>query len=100
MSDKHTPKLSYDGQGVIMADKQKVVCQLAPEYLDLAPFFCAAPETAARRDRLKTINAELVKALRDLIPFCERGCQPAETTLSVIKAKETIVLATTNAGKE
>lgn len=38
------------------------------ELLNNAILIAAAPETAAERDRLKEINAELLAALRDVLP--------------------------------
>jgi hypothetical protein len=35
----------------------------------------AAPETAAERDRLKAINAELLEALKELLPYAEQEAQ-------------------------
>ncbi|HZZ77143.1 MAG TPA: hypothetical protein VFE62_01410 [Gemmataceae bacterium] len=40
-----------------------------------ARLIAAAPETAAERDRLKEINAELTQVLEELLPYAEQEAQ-------------------------
>jgi hypothetical protein len=50
----HTPRLSYDGQGVIMEGahgQKRCVCQVSTEYRELAPLFCAAPALLTALER-------------------------------------------------
>ena len=37
-----------------------------PEYLEMANLIAEAPKTAAERDRLKAVNAELLEALKSI----------------------------------
>ncbi|RAI30578.1 hypothetical protein [Rhodoplanes serenus] len=49
---------------VISADGAKIACVYGPSSAANASLIAAAPETAAERDRLREVNAELVEALR------------------------------------
>ena len=60
-----------------------------------ARLIAAAPETAAERDRLKTINADLLAALEDLQALIRRDIGPkfADAMPQCLRARDLIVRA-------
>jgi hypothetical protein len=58
------------------------------QILYLTPVHKAAPETAAERDRLKAINAELVEALEWAIPYVARLRDIQKIRSTLTKARE------------
>ena len=68
----------------------------APSYEEQsanARLIAAAPETAAERDRLKEINAELLEALEYLEAVCACKTLPYENHPSMIEARAAIAKA-------
>ena len=70
----------YDGTEVIPPEEVEANARL----------IAAAPETAAERDRLKAINADLLAALEEMIVWCQLGDHSEE----VIRARAAIAAAT------
>ena len=84
MNAKHTPGLvirwgdarAYldpgDGHGYIATVRARPTkTNNVQEYQDFANLFAAAPETAAERDRLKAINAEMLAVLSAVVDDCD-----------------------------
>lgn len=66
---KRTPELRFDGFGININEDYRpriatFINRINGTGEKYGPLFAAAPETAAERDRLKEINAELVEALK------------------------------------
>lgn len=72
-SDDDNPLLILDGNGTSVAmlirGYTSTECELNRRII------AAAPETAAERDKLKEVNAELLAALRAMLSVC--GCGTA-----------------------
>ena len=69
--NKHTPTLTAIGDRIYgETPKDGLIARVYGD-AELAALFAAAPETAAERDRLREINAELVEALYGVRDYFE-----------------------------
>ena len=58
----------FEGSGFATVDKFQIIAKLDYPSADAnARLIAAAPETAAERDRLREVNAELLAALKDAV---------------------------------
>lgn len=108
---RHTPGpwrigSTFDDASIEICDDAQMLAQVwsgedADQRLANARLIAAAPETAAERDRLKAINAELLAAMKALFEHCAMihntwgdGCNQKEADAAIKAARAAIAKAT------
>ena len=102
MTASHTPERStfnFDGRGINGPDEYRsrlaTFTDAGNAYPGLGPLLAAAPETAAERDRLREVNADLIAALEGLEPmFCNDGPLLQVYATEIAQARAAIAKAT------
>jgi hypothetical protein len=75
--DDQTITAILEGEVARKYDAQAIIAEVRPqpEAYANARLIAAAPETAAERDRLREVNAELLEALRNLVVDLEERAE-------------------------
>lgn len=76
LNASHSNHQRFWSYGVKAGKIRIAVCCDVPASKENAHLFAAAPETAAERDRLREVNAELLAALKDMVTSCECASSP------------------------